>query len=129
MNQLLGDLVDVCALVYLDDILIFSCTKEEHQKHVYMVFEGLPSSSIMLSARSVRTVFRKGLSFLVKLSWLLVLLLFRPKVDTIKKWLQPHIYQGYTGFFRILANYYAVVCKGLCLHIGIDCHTINQLDL
>ena len=41
MNWLLGDLVDICSLVYLDDILIFSCTKEEHQKHVHMVFDSL----------------------------------------------------------------------------------------
>ena len=41
MNQLLGDLVDVCALVYLDDILIFSRTEEEHQEHVRMVFDRL----------------------------------------------------------------------------------------
>ena len=41
MNQLLGDLVDICALVYLDDILIFSHTEEEHWKHVRMVFDRL----------------------------------------------------------------------------------------
>ena len=37
MSQLLGDLVAVYALVYLDDILIFSHTEEEHQKHVHMI--------------------------------------------------------------------------------------------
>ena len=41
MNQLLVDLVDVYTLFYLDDILIFSYTKEEHWKHVYMVFDRL----------------------------------------------------------------------------------------
>ena len=41
MNWLLGDLVDVCALLYLDDILIFSHTKKEHQKHICMVFDRL----------------------------------------------------------------------------------------
>ena len=28
-------------MVYLDDILIFSHTEEEHQKHVHMVFDRL----------------------------------------------------------------------------------------
>ena len=41
MNQVLGDLVDICALVYLDDILIILCTEEEHRKHVHMVFDRL----------------------------------------------------------------------------------------
>ena len=38
---MLGDLIDVCALVYLDDILIFSRSEEEHRKHVRMVFDRL----------------------------------------------------------------------------------------
>ena len=41
MNQLLDNLVDLYTLVYLNDILTFSCTKEEYQKHVYMVFDRL----------------------------------------------------------------------------------------
>ena len=41
MNQLLEDLVDLYALFYLDDTLIFSHAKEEHWKHVYMVFDML----------------------------------------------------------------------------------------
>ena len=41
MNQMLGDLVEVCALVYLDNTLIFSHTEEEHHKHVYIVFDRL----------------------------------------------------------------------------------------
>ena len=41
MNQLLGDLIDICTLVYFDDIFIFSCTKENYQKYVNMVFDKL----------------------------------------------------------------------------------------
>ena len=37
MNQL----VDVCALVHLNSIFIFSNTEEEHRKHVYIVFDRL----------------------------------------------------------------------------------------
>ena len=37
MNWLLGNLVDVYALVYLDDILIFSNTEKEYWKHLHMV--------------------------------------------------------------------------------------------
>ena len=41
MNLLLADLLDVCILVYMDDILIFSKTADEHRAHVKQVFQRL----------------------------------------------------------------------------------------
>ena len=34
MNDIFGDLLNVCMLVYLDDILIYSDSEEEHIWHV-----------------------------------------------------------------------------------------------
>ncbi len=39
MNQLFFDLLDKCVLVYIDDILIYSRTVEEHKQHLQQVFE------------------------------------------------------------------------------------------
>ena len=41
MNLLLADLLDVCVLVYMDDILIFSKTADKHRAHVKQVFQRL----------------------------------------------------------------------------------------
>ena len=41
MNLLLADLLDVCVLVYMDDIFIFSKTADEHRAHVKQVFQRL----------------------------------------------------------------------------------------
>ena len=35
MNDIFGDLLDVCMLVYLDNVLIYSNSKEEQKCHVY----------------------------------------------------------------------------------------------
>ena len=37
MNDIFGDLLDVCMLVYLDDILIYSDSEEENIRHVHKV--------------------------------------------------------------------------------------------
>ena len=37
MNDIFSDLLDVCMLVYLDDILIYSDSEEEHIRHVHKV--------------------------------------------------------------------------------------------
>lgn len=41
INRALSDLLDICCVVYLDDILIYSRTADEHTKHVRMVLERL----------------------------------------------------------------------------------------
>ena len=41
MNLLLADLLDICVLVYMDDILIFSKSAEEYFQHVCQVFKCL----------------------------------------------------------------------------------------
>ncbi|KAJ8663286.1 hypothetical protein O0I10_000524 [Lichtheimia ornata] len=51
MNSILGDFLDKFALVYLDDILIFSRTKEDHLKHVRMVLDRLRAHKLYANIR------------------------------------------------------------------------------
>jgi Reverse transcriptase (RNA-dependent DNA polymerase) len=41
MNEVFRDYVDNFILVYLDDVLIFSRSEEEHKQHVGMVLQRL----------------------------------------------------------------------------------------
>ena len=41
MNLLMSELLDTCVLVYMDNILIFSQSAQEHRQHVMQVFEKL----------------------------------------------------------------------------------------
>ena len=41
INDILQDCLDVFVTAYIDDVLIFSKSKKEHQKHVYTVLTKL----------------------------------------------------------------------------------------
>ena len=41
MNDIFADLLDVCVIIYLDDILIYSDNLAEHKKHVQEVLKRL----------------------------------------------------------------------------------------
>ena len=48
MNRALSDLLDVCCVAYLDDILIYSTNFEEHELRVRMVLERLKTVESLL---------------------------------------------------------------------------------
>ena len=41
MNDIFADILDVCVIIYLDDILIYSDNLAEHKKHVWEVLKRL----------------------------------------------------------------------------------------
>jgi len=50
MNNILSDLLDVCVVIYLDDILIYSNNMSKHHWHVKEVFKCLHKASLYVKA-------------------------------------------------------------------------------
>ena len=48
MNRILADLIGKCVFVYIDDILVFSKTEEEHVDHLQLVFDRLREAGLKL---------------------------------------------------------------------------------
>ena len=48
MNYVLSDLIGECAMCYIDDVVIFSKTPEEHKYHLEQVFERLAQAGLKL---------------------------------------------------------------------------------
>ena len=38
-NDIFRDLLDICLIIYLDDLLVYSKTQEEHDSHVLLVLK------------------------------------------------------------------------------------------
>ncbi len=63
MNQVLRKYLGKFILVYLDNIIIYSKTFEEHKKHVRLVFEALRAASLMMKPKKCKFA-QKELRFL-----------------------------------------------------------------
>ena len=63
MNQAFFDLLDKCVLIYLDDILIFSKSIEQHRKDLHTVFARLNECNFRLK-ESKCALFMQSVEFL-----------------------------------------------------------------
>ena len=88
MNDIFGDLLDVCMLVYLDDILIYSDSEVEHIRHIHEVLRCLRQHNVYARANKcffhVQTV--NYLGYILSLSGLTMA---ADKVQVIQDWPEP----------------------------------------
>ena len=104
INYTLRDFLDIFAIAYLDDIVIYSQNEEEHIKHVRRVLERLREAKLYLKLS--KCVFHAReinyLGFLISPDGISV---DRSRVETILSWPEPkniHDIQSFIGF----ANFY-----------------------
>jgi hypothetical protein len=110
MNNIFRDLLDVCVVVYLDNILIYSKNKKDREKHLRTVLERLKENKLngKLSKSSFYQEEVEYLGFLVSSKGI------KPNptlVDCIKKFPRPTIVKELQSFLG-LANYYRTFIDG-----------------
>ena len=121
MNDIFGDLLDVCMLVYLDDILIYSDSEEEHIQHIHEVLHRLRQHNLYTCAEKcffhVQTV--EYLGYVLSLSGLTMA---ANKVQIIQDWPEPQkikdiqSFLGFTNFYRRFILHYSDISVPLtCL--------------
>jgi hypothetical protein len=105
INNTLRGLVDVFCIVYLDDILIFSRTPEEHMKHLELVIERLHRAELYANPKKCE-FFQPELEFLGFLVNKEGIRMDPARVETISKWPRPQTYRdiqvflGFCNFYR-----------------------------
>ena len=115
MNTIFADMLDVCVVVYLDDILIYLDNKEDHRKHVWEVLRHLRKHS--LYAKPEKCEFH--LESMEYLGYCLApsgLTMAQNKIQTICDWPEPRwvkdiqSFLGFANFYhRFIYNYSDIV--------------------
>src|SRR5437762_892107 len=104
MNAILRPYIDKFVLVYLDDVLVYSNSEEEHLEHLRLVFEALRQNRIY--ARPKKCVFnQKHVEFCGHIVGQGVTKVLDSKVRAINDWPQPKNVQEVRQFYG-LVNYY-----------------------
>src|ERR1700761_2247427 len=110
MNDILHDFIDRCAMVYLDDVIVFSRTEEEHIQNVLDVVRALHQHELILNEKKCTW----GLPSILYLGHIASGKGLRPnpdKVDTILKWPSCLTITEVRGFLNI-AGYYRRFIRG-----------------
>ena len=118
MNSILRPYIDKFVLVYLDDILVYSNSEEEHLEHLRLVFEILHQHS--LYARPEKCVFNQSnVEFCGHLVGQGIVKVLDSKVKTIKDWPQPRNVQevrqfyGLVNYYRRFIRYFSIIAAPL----------------
>ena len=115
MNNMLSDLLDVCIVVYLDDILIYSDNIMQHRKHVKEVLKRLQKAGLYMKAEKCE-FHSNSVEYLGYVLSLSGLTMSDTKVKTIQEWLELkkvkdiQSFLGFANFYRrFIFNYSDIV--------------------
>ena len=110
MNQVFFDILDKNVIVYLDDILIFTKTEEEHRQILAEVFRRLAHYSLYVKEKKC-ALFLRQVEFLGHIVTAEGIRVQSGKIDAVKDWPQPRTVTELQQFLG-LCNYYRRFIKG-----------------
>jgi len=115
MNDIFSDLLDVCIVIYLDDILIYSNNMSEHHRHVKEVLKCLHKAGLYAKAEKCEfhSELVEYLGYILSPSGLTM---SDDKIKIIQDWPEPkkvkdiQFFLGFTNFYRrFIFNYSDIV--------------------
>lgn len=114
MNDVFSDLLDVCVIVYLDDILIYSKNLADHRKHVREVLRRLRKHGLF--ARADKCEWHKDtVEYLGYILSPTGLTMADDKIKTILDWPEPRrvkdvqSFLGFANFYRRFIDRYSEI--------------------
>jgi len=115
MNDIFSDLLDVCVVVYLDNILIYSNDIMQHWSHVKEVLKRLQKAGLYVKAEKCK-FYSDSVKYLGYVLSPSGLAMSNAKVKTIQEWPEPkkvkniQSFLGFANFYRcFIFNYSDIV--------------------
>lgn len=103
INTVLGEFLDQCCVAYLDDILVYSKTQEEHLKHLELVLEKLSQANLHVKLKKCE-FFQPEVEFLGYIVKTGGFAMAQDKVEAVTSWPVPTCRKDVRSFLG-LANY------------------------
>ena len=115
MNDIFSDLLDVCVVIYLDDILIYLNNMSEHHRHVKEVLKRLRKAGLYAKAEKCE-FHSESVEYLGYILSPSGLTMSDDKIKIIQDWLEPkkvkdiQSFLGFANFYcRFIFNYSDIV--------------------
>jgi hypothetical protein len=116
MNKVFMEYLDKFVVVFIDDILIFSKTMEEHEEHLRLVLEKLRSNQLYAKFSKCEFWLTK-VAFLGHVISAGGVLVDPDKVKDVLNWMPPttaseiQSFLGLTGYYRRFIKYFSKIAK------------------
>ncbi|KAJ3529308.1 hypothetical protein NM208_g9822 [Fusarium decemcellulare] len=114
INNVLREYLDVFVVCYLDDILIFSDTEEQHTEHVHKVLAALQNANMLVEPTKSH-FYQSSVTFLGHEISYNEIRMDRRKISAVKEWPEPKNVKEVQSFLGF-ANYYRRFIKDFSKH-------------
>ena len=118
MESCLGDLNLNWCIIYLDDVVVYAPTMEEHMKRLSGVFQKLKEAGLKLKPSKCQ-LFRKSISYLGHVVSEEGVRTDPKKIEAVQKWERPHNvntvrkFLGFVNYYRKFIKDYSKIARPL----------------
>ena len=120
MNDIFSDLLDICIMIYLDDILIYSNNMSEHHRHVKEVLKCFYKAGLYAKAEKCK-FHSKSVEYLEYILSPSGLTMSNNKIKIIQDWLESKKVKNIQSFLDFANFYHQFIFNYLDIVILLTC--------